>query len=74
MERIKNLLPDRLVYGHQGLSNGVLCSLYFDPETRFVFALVTNGCNVKAKQDRICLLSRDLFGLMWSSFAEETAN
>lgn len=71
VERVVNLLPGRMIYGHQGLANGVLCSLYFDPETRFVFALLTNGCNVNAKQDRICMLSRDMFSLMWSACAQE---
>ena len=66
-----NLLPGRMIYGHQGLANGVLCSLYFDPETRFVFALLTNGCNVNAKRDHICMLARDLFALMWSSYAQD---
>lgn len=69
VERVQNLLEGKMIYGHQGLANGVLCSLYFDPETRFVFALVTNGCNVNAKQDRICRLSRDLFGLLWDEYA-----
>ena len=73
VERVTNLLAGRMVYGHQGLSNGVLCSLYFEPESRFVFALLTNGCNVNAKQDHICLLSRDLFALLWSCFAEEAS-
>lgn len=60
-----------MLYGHQGLANGVLCSLYFDPETRFVFALVTNGCNVKMKDDRICRLSRNLFELLWEEYVGE---
>ena len=68
VERVRNLMDGKLIYGHQGLANGVLCSLYFDPETRFVFALVTNGCNVNAKDDRICRLSRDLFGYLWDEY------
>ncbi len=64
-----NMADGKMIYGHQGLANGVLCSLYFDPETRFVFALVTNGCNVNAKKDRICMLSRDLFGMLWDAYA-----
>ncbi len=69
VERVTGLLPGHLLYGHQGMANGVLCSLYFDPETRFVFALVTNGCNTNMKQDRICKLSRDLFSMMWDAYA-----
>ena len=69
VERVTNLLDGKMIYGHQGLAEGVLCSLYFDPDTRFVFALVTNGCNVNAKDDHICGLSRKLFETMYSAFA-----
>ena len=70
IERVTNLVNGKTVYGHQGMAEGVLCSLYFDPETNFVFALLTNGCNVNAKEDHICTLSRKLFEMMWNSFAE----
>ena len=50
------------------MANGVLCNLYFDPETRFVFALVTNGTNVRNKGDRIVMLARNLFSLMWETY------
>lgn len=63
--------PDKIIYGHQGLSDGVVCNLYFDPETHFVFALVTSGCNTNAKQNRICTLTRELFALMWSAYSGE---
>ena len=70
IERVENLVSGKTVYGHQGLAEGVLCSLYFDPETNFVFALVTNGCNVNAKEDHICTLSRKLFEMMWGAYAQ----
>lgn len=69
VERVTNLVSGKMLYGHQGMANGVLCNLYFDPETHFVFALLTNGCNVKAKTDHICNLALDLFKLMWASYA-----
>lgn len=69
VERVTNLLDGKTLYGHQGLSEGVLCSLYFDPQTHFVFALLTNGCNVKSKQDHICLLARKMFEIMWTAYA-----
>ena len=78
VHRLKKLVPDRIIYGHQGKVsvNGsdtrfVLCNLYFDPETHFVFALVTSGCNTNAKQNRICTLTRELFALMWSAYSGE---
>ena len=42
---LKDIFPGRTVYGHQGRIDNVLCNLYFEPETRFVFAMVTNNCN-----------------------------
>lgn len=69
VERVTNLLSGHMFYGHQGMVDGVLCSLYFDPDTRFVFALVTNGCNTNAKKDHICLLSKDLFELLWNEYS-----
>ena len=70
VERVTNLVGGRMLYGHQGMANGVLCNLYFDPETHFVFALLTNGCNVNAKTDHICNLALDLFRLMWNAYAD----
>ena len=70
VERVKTLVSGKLLYGHQGMANGVLCNLYFDPETRFVFALVTNGTNVKNKADRIVMLARNLFSLMWDTYVK----
>ena len=70
VERVTNLVSGKMLYGHQGMANGVLCNLYFDPETHFVFALLTNGCNVNAKTDHICNLALDLFRLMWNAYAD----
>ena len=42
---VPNLFPGRILYGHQGRIDSLLCNLYFDPETRFVFAMVTSFCS-----------------------------
>ena len=42
---VPELFPGRVVYGHQGRADDILCNVYFDPETRFVFAMVTNSCS-----------------------------
>lgn len=69
VNRVDNLLDDRMIYGHQGLSDGVLCNLYWDPETKLVFALVTNGSSVNMN-DRIGILSRKTFAVIWEAFGE----
>ena len=36
--------------------NGVICSLYYEPQSGFVIAMTTNGCS-PARRDRVSLLS-----------------
>lgn len=67
VNRVDNLLDDRMIYGHQGMTDYVICNLYFDPETEFVFALVTNGANNRMN-DHIGIISRKLFNLTWDKF------
>lgn len=69
VNRVTNLLEDRMVYGHQGLTDYVVCNLYFDPETEFVFAMVTNGASTKMN-DHIGILTRKMFELAWSEFVK----
>ncbi|MBE5804010.1 MAG: beta-lactamase family protein [Clostridiales bacterium] len=69
VNRVDNLVKGKMFYGHQGLSEGVLCNLYWDPQSQFVFALISNGCNSKMS-DHIGVLSRRVFELMWEEFGE----
>ena len=66
----KTLVDGKTLYGHQGMSDGVLCSLYYDPETRFVFALSSNGCN-NQQENRVAHLTRRAFSLAWEAFGEK---
>ncbi len=67
VNRIDNLLKDRMVYGHQGMFADVLCNLYWEPQSGLVFAMVTNGCNNKMS-DHIGSLARKLFAAVWDEF------
>ena len=69
VNRNDTLLADRLVYGHQGMSGGITANVYFEPESRFVFVMISNGCSNKL-QNRVCAISRKLFNLMWEEFGE----
>lgn len=68
VHRVDNLVKGRMVYGHQGMSGGIVCNVYFDPETQFVFALVTNGSS-DSMIDHICKISRRTFNLCWQAFS-----
>ena len=66
---LKDIFPDRTVYGHQGRIDNILCNLYFDPETRFVFALVTCNCNPGDIVNGIRYPSYGLLQLLAGEFA-----
>lgn len=68
VHREKTLVPDRIIYGHQGISHGYLCNVYFDPQTRFVFVLCTNG-STNTLNDHVTNLSRKTFGLAWEAYS-----
>ena len=67
VNRVDNLLGDRLVYGHQGMSGAVLANLYWEPQQRLTFVLVSNGCNNQLDA-RIARLSRKAFEACWNAF------
>jgi CubicO group peptidase (beta-lactamase class C family) len=46
------LFDGRLVYGHQGVIDNILCLLIFDPESRFVFAM-TSVCRDPMEQIKV---------------------
>ena len=69
VNRVEGILEDRLIYGHQGMSNGVLCNLYWEPESQLVFALITNGSK-NNMNDHVAVLARRLFAQVWEEFGE----
>lgn len=69
INRVNNLLDDRMIYGHQGMSGDICANLYFDPQSSLVFAMVTNGCNNKIS-DHICAISRKLFAAVWDVYGD----
>lgn len=69
VNRIDSLLEDRMVYGHQGMSNGVVAALYFEPESGFVYSIITNGADSR-KNNYIAIVNRKLFALAWENFGD----
>ena len=68
VNRMQNLVKGRMIYGHQGLVGDTVCNIYYDPDTQFVFALVTNGSST-GMNDRIVKLSRKTFAQCWITFS-----
>ena len=69
---IPQFFPGRLVYGHQGRIDGVLCNLYFDPETRFVFAMTVSHCSPGDAVGGIRPPAYSLLKLLWNELGKET--
>lgn len=69
VNRNNTLVPGKMLYGHQGMSDGIAANVYFDPETRFVFTFISNGCN-NNMDNRVCAVSRRLLTLMWEAYGE----
>ncbi len=65
-----NVVKDRMIYGHQGMSNGSMCNVFYDPETQFSLVMLTNGCS-QVRQDRIGVLPRRLFTYTYPLFTKE---
>ena len=73
LQREDTLVDGKVFYGHQGLLSGVLCNVYFDPETQFCFVLLTNGCN-NVLQNHVGVLARRLFALAYENFAADAGS
>ena len=69
VHRESTMLKDRLVYGHQGMVEDILCNVYFEPQSGFIFVLLTNGCNNKLN-DHVAIITRKLFELTWKTFGD----
>lgn len=73
--KVPYIAKNRIFYGHQGMSANCLCALFFEPESRFVFAMVS-VCNDPAnRQERIDgglrALPYNLLKTSWKAFGAE---
>ncbi len=66
------LFEKRTVYGHQGMIDNILCLIIFDPETRFVFSMVSVCRDPMNNQERIDggirALGYNLLKTAWTEF------
>ncbi len=53
-----NQVEGRLMFGHGGKANGMLCAAYFDPKDRTGVVMLTNGCNNRKTYNRVGMLGR----------------
>ena len=46
-----------------------MAGLFYEPESRFVVAIITNGSDSR-QDNRITIINRKLFALAWETFGE----
>ncbi len=69
IKRVLDLVPGKMLYGHQGTSSGFVCSTYYDPETGYTFVMMNNGCDQRRSYE-ISILSRKLVAYTYPLFAQ----
>ena len=67
LQREDTLIDGHTFYGHQGMLEGILCNVYYEPETHFCFVMLTNGCH-NVMDHHVGVLSRRMFNLAYQSF------
>ena len=67
LEHNDTLLPDKMVYGHQGMSAGAILNCYFEPESGFSMVLFSNGGS-QSRSNRIGLLARKFFSYFYELY------
>ena len=68
--RQEDVLKGRTLYGHQGTNEGIVCNLYFEPESELVFCVMTNGCR-SARDNGVIRLTRKLIEIAAGEYLKE---
>lgn len=63
-------LNGRVLYGHGGKANGMLCAAYFDPTDGSGFVMLTNGCNNRAAESNVGKLTLTVMRLVYGELIE----
>lgn len=46
-----NLIPGKTMVGHTGSAYGLYSAMFFEPEEKFGFVVITNGCRLEGDED-----------------------
>lgn len=62
------LVPDRRMVGHQGNAYGSICGMFFDPQQKNGFVLLTNGSSCQTDQAGLYLVNKETAQAVYSAF------
>jgi CubicO group peptidase (beta-lactamase class C family) len=67
LKKTRNLIPGEEMTGHTGSAYGLYSAMFFEPEKRFGFVMITNGCN-PVRKDGYTLIQRDVIRALYKIF------
>jgi len=65
-----NQVEGRIMYGHGGKANGMLCAAYYDPVDRTGVVMLTNGCNNRKELNGVGMLGRAIMRICYEDLLE----
>ncbi|WP_257659238.1 serine hydrolase domain-containing protein [Parapedobacter lycopersici] len=71
LRTIGNLIPGKLMTGHEGIAYGLYSAMYFQPEEQFGIVVITNGCNTGFSHgDVINDFLLEVYGSLYRNFLQ----
>jgi len=65
-----NLIPGEIMVGHTGSAYGVYSAMFFEPNKKFGFVMITNGC-VPTYKNGFTVIQCDVIRAMYKIFVQE---
>jgi CubicO group peptidase (beta-lactamase class C family) len=70
MRQATDLVPGKLLNGHTGSAYGLYSAMFFHPEEKFGFIVITNGCLPDQEPDIRTVLRRSI-AILYNNFVKE---
>jgi CubicO group peptidase (beta-lactamase class C family) len=72
LKRTTNLIPGEVMVGHTGSAYGLLSAMFFEPDKKFGFVVMTNGTtpDYRVYDDDFAPLQRDVVRLLYEVFIQ----
>jgi hypothetical protein len=67
LRQTKTLLPDILLKGHTGSAYGLYSGMFFNPEEKYGFVVVSNGCD-PTYEDGFNIVIRKAFQILYEDW------
>ncbi len=70
LEQATNLISGETMVGHTGSAYGVYTAMFFNPEKKFGFVMMTNGCNPDYK-DGWVVIDKEVINCLYRNFIKK---